>query len=406
MTPVSMNEVQCDSRRWYWWIHILVPLLAFGGLVWVFLQHGLLGVFEADIPPIENLMIQRITFTPEHIVLHVFNDGPEPVTVAQLTVNEVLWQFSMEPTITLEPLERGWVSIFYPWTDGDPLSFTLISRNGVTFEKDIDVSFLTPVLDKVHIQTFILLGLYVGVIPVLLGLLWFPWMRRFKENGYSFFLALTIGLLLFLGVDTLAEGLELIEEVPGALNGEGLLLIGILLSVLILGSVSYRTEFAVQKFGGDTRSLVWGYLIALGIGFHNLGEGLAIGSAYALGEVALGGALVLGFMAHNLTEGIAIVAPMIRHAFTMKRAFPHLVLMGLLAGGPTIVGTLLGGFAYSPVVGVLFLGIGSGAIFDVSFDILHHMAGGRWKSLFTLSNVLGFLLGLLLMYGTGILVLL
>lgn len=401
-----MNELFPEPRRMFWWIHVLVPLLAFGGLLWVFLQHGLLGVFEADVPPIENLMIQRVTFTPEHIVLHVFNDGPEPVTVAQLTVNEVLWQFTMEPTTTLTPLKRGRVSLFYPWTEGDPLSFTLISRNGMTFEKAVDVSFLTPVLDKIHVQTFMLLGLYVGVIPVLLGLLWFPWMRRFKESGYSFFLALTIGLLLFLGVDTLAEGLELIEEVPGALNGEGLLLIGILISVLVLGSVSYRTEFAVEKMGGDVRSLVWGYLISLGIGLHNLGEGLAIGSAYALGEVALGGALVLGFMAHNLTEGIAIVAPMIRHAFTVRRAFPHLVLMGLLAGGPTIIGTLLGGFAFSPVVGVLFLGIGSGAIFDVSFDILHHMAGGRWKSLFTLSNVLGFLLGLLLMYGTGILVLL
>jgi zinc transporter ZupT len=151
--------------------------------------------------------------------------------------------------------------------------------------------------------------------------------------------------------------------------------------------------------------LIFGYLIALGIGLHNLGEGLAIGSAYSLGEIALGGLLVIGFMVHNVTEGVAIVAPLTRVSQSVKNFMLHLVLMGLLAGAPTIMGTLIGGFSYSAALSILFLSIGAGAIFDVAYDILHHMAHGKWISLFTLTNVAGFIAGLLIMYITGFLVL-
>lgn len=381
-----------------------LPLLLLGGMLSIFHSQGLLGVLEADVPPVERLVVPRVVFTPEHVTLEVFNDGPEPVTIAQVAVNEALWRFTMTPTPTLLPLRSGRVDLFYPWTEGDPLSFKIISRNGIATEKDIDVAFLTPMLDLLHIRTFVLLGLYVGVIPVLLGLLWFPLLRKMREGWYGCLLALTVGLLSFLGFDTFAEGLELVHEVPGAFNGEMLLVTGILLAIIALGVVSHRMEsLVVEK--EHIRSLVFGYLIALGIGIHNLGEGLAIGSAYAVGEVALGGSLVLGFMLHNLTEGVAIVAPLTRTWTSEMRLMRPLMVMGLLAGGPTVLGTLLGGFAYSPVLAVLFLGIGTGAIFDVTFDILHHMAGGRWKSLFSGGNVLGFLLGLLLMYGTGFLVL-
>jgi zinc transporter, ZIP family len=245
----------------------------------------------------------------------------------------------------------------------------------------------------------------VGVIPVLVGLLWFPFLRRLGNRWYLFLLSLTIGLLLFLGFSTLVESIELIGKLPSAFNGVGLLVIGFTLAVLILGAISYKTEFYVASGGEHMRSLAWAYLIALGIGLHNLGEGLAIGSAYALGEVALGATLVIGFMMHNVTEGIAIVSPLTKEGIKIKRFIGHLVLLGLLAGAPTIIGSLVGGFAYSPVFGVLFLAIGAGAIFDITFDILYYMAKGRWTSLFTTTNVLGFLAGFLIMYATGFLVL-
>jgi zinc transporter ZupT len=400
MTPEKESNKHLKT-----WASFLLPLVLLGVLLWVFVKYGPLGVFKAELPPVEKLVIQRVVFKPERIELEVFNDGPEPVTVAQAVVNEIIWKFTMTPDKTLQPLKTGIVSMAYPWTDGDPLSFTLIASDGVTFEKTIDVAFLTPTVDATYLKTFILLGLYVGIIPVLLGLLWFPFLRRLKGKGYLFLLSLTIGLLLFLGFDTLAESIELIGKLPNAYNGVGLLVIGFISAILILGAVSYKTEYHIANKGGHLRALVWAYLIALGIGLHNLSEGLAIGSAYAVGEVALGSTLVIGFMVHNVTEGLAIVSPLTHGEGKAKRILWHLLALGILAGAPTILGTLIGGFAYSPVYGVLFLAIGSGAIFDVTFDILHHMAKDKWSSIFTVTNVLGFFAGLLIMYFTGFLVL-
>ena len=386
-------------------VSALLPIVLLVVLLFWFIQYGPLGVFKAAFPPIEEIFIQRFILEPEQITLEVFNDGPEPVTIAQVSVNEVFWQFRMEPSKTLLPLEKGFIKLNYPWIEGSPYGITIFSSTGVTFEGEIGVATETPKFNFLFFKTFVLLGLYVGVIPVLLGLLWFPFLRRLQGKGYMFLLSLTIGFLIFLGVDTLAESFKLIEDLPGTFNGIGILVIGFLLAILTLSAVSHKTENISKEKGEHYQALIWGYLIALGIGLHNLGEGLAIGSAYAIGEIALGGMLVIGFMVHNVTEGVAIVAPLTRKYMHIKKFLFHLVLMGLIAGGPTILGSLIGGFAYSAALGIFFLAIGSGAIFDVSFDILHYMAKGKWLSIFTVTNVLGFLLGLLIIYWTGFLVL-
>lgn len=387
------------------WSKALLPLILLAVLLVFFLKFGPLGVLKSNIVPLENAFIQRVVFTPDHITLDVFNDGPEPVTIAQVLVNDAYWQFMMNPTNTLQPLEKAKIDISYPWLEGDFEKITLISRNGVTFEKEIEAAALTPKFNFFYFKTFILLGIYVGVIPVLLGLLWLPFLQMLRARWYSFLLALTVGLLSFLGFDALAESFDLLEAIPNAYNGIGIILIGFTLSILTLSAISYKSEHHRQIKGEHFQALIFGYLIALGIGLHNLGEGLAIGSAYAIGEIALGATLVIGFMIHNVTEGVAIVAPLTRFVRQVSNFYFHLIIMGLLAGAPTIIGAVVGGFAYSPVMAVFFLAIGAGAIFDVTFDILHYMAKGRWISLFTLTNVAGFLAGLLVIYLTGFLVL-
>ena len=391
------------SKRAFW-VSAFLPIILLAVLLGIFIQFGPLGVFKADLPPIEEIFIERIILEPEQITINIFNDGPEPVTISQVTVNEVFWQFEMEPKKTLMPLEKSQIKLHYPWIEGDPYGITIFASDGVTFEGEIGVATETPKFNWVYFKSFVLLGIYVGVIPVLLGLLWFPFLKKLQAKWYSFLLALTIGLLVFLGFDALAESIELIEILPSALNGTMVIVMGFFLAVLILSAVSYKTEIQAEKKGERYRALVWGYLIALGIGLHNMGEGLAIGSAYAIGEIALGGMLVIGFMVHNVTEGVAIVAPLTRTVSKVRHIILHLVSMGLIAGVPTIIGTLIGGFSYFPVWSVFFLAVGAGAIFDVSFDILHRMAHGKWKSIFTVTNVLGFLAGLVTMYITGFLV--
>lgn len=382
----------------------LIPVVLLGIFILVFLKFGPLGVFKGSVPPIEKIFIQKVSFAPEFIELRVINDGPQPVTIAQVLVNEALWQFTMTPTATLKPLEKGTISLHYPWNAGDPLHFTMIASDGVTFEKEVGVAFNTPRFNLLYLKSFILLGIYVGVIPVLLGLIWFPFLKRLRGKGYLFLLSLTVGLLLFLGIDAVEESFELLDDIPESYNGIGIFLIGLLLAILTLSAVSYKTEHHLLSKGEDFRNLIWGYLIALGIGLHNLGEGLAIGSAYAIGEIALGAALVLGFMIHNVTEGIAIVAPLTNTIKKIENITMHLLLMGIIAGAPTIIGTLVGGFSYSSTLAIFFLSIGAGAIFDVTFDILAYIAKSNWKSIYTPTNVSGFLFGLVIMYLTSVLV--
>src|SRR5690606_29129292 len=114
------------------------------------------------------------------------------------------------------------------------------------------------------------------------------------------------GLLTFLGVEALVEAFERQAALPGALGGPGLVLLGVALSYLGLTLVATRTARRRGAVGGATLAT----LVAVGIGLHNLGEGLAVGTSFAFGELALGTFLIVGFMVHNVTEGLGIAAPL------------------------------------------------------------------------------------------------
>jgi zinc transporter ZupT len=264
----------------------------------------------------------------------------------------------------------------------------------VPFEHTIEVATESPRPDARHLLTFTLLGVYVGVVPVFLGLLWLPFMRSLDARWLAFFLALTAGLLLFLGVEAVDDALETAETLPPAYQGLPLVLIGVLGTVLLLVWVSRR--FAGE---GARRRFALAFLVALGIGLHNLGEGLAIGAAYGLGKVALGTFLVIGFTIHNTTEGLAILAPIARERVRMST----LVLLGAVAGAPTILGAWLGGLSYSPALSTLFLAIGAGAIFQVVYEIVRMMAAEGRSPAFGY-QLAGFAAGLLVMYLTGLIV--
>ena len=329
------------------------------------------------------------------------NGGPEEVTIAQVTVDEALWQFTAEPDAVLGRLDRATLSIPYPWSEGEPHAVALISANGVIFEKVAEVAALSPVPDGRYFATFTLLGVYVGVIPVLMGLLWYPFLRRLTDRWLNFFLSFTVGLLLFLGVDAVDESLDFAGEVAPALQGVALVAAGMVLAFLAVSAVDRSRKVVAGAAGASTLVLV--YSIAVGIGLHNLGEGLAIGAAYTSGSIALGTMLVVGFAAHNTTEGLAIAAPLARMGGRVSGLVKHLLAAGLIAGAPAILGTWLGGFAFSPVWSTLFLAIGAGAIFQVVWQITRMMGRKPEGSVFAMLNAVGVALGILVMYGTGLL---
>ncbi len=370
----------------------LGPLVLLGLMIGAFLSGGPTKIFQSDLPAVEELHVLRHALAKDEITLEVINAGPDPVTIAQVMVRGAFWYHEISPQRTLDPLKRAQVLIPYPWNVGEPVEILLVTSTGVTFDYGIDVASITPAITLPALARFALLGVYVGVIPVFLGLCWFPFLRRLGKKGLDFFLYLTVGLLAFLVVDALAESLELTEGLPGSFHGPALLVLGVVGTYLFLLGVSYCIQ---QRQASNTFGPVLSWLIALGIGLHNLGEGLAIGSAYVLGELTLGAMLVLGFAIHNTTEGIAIVSPILQEKFSLKR----LMGLGVLAGAPTILGCWMGAFTYSPVWSLFFLAMGAGAILQVIAVIIGQHG---IKEILRPLNLTGLLVGYLIMYLTGL----
>lgn len=381
------------------WLWFLLPLALLGFLSLFVVKGGTLSRLARGLPPVEELTVDRVQLTPGHLVVDLVNGGPEPVTVVQVMVDEAFWMHTMTPGRTVSRLGRAHIDIPYPWVEGEPHHIKLVTSTGVTFDHEIPVAAETPTANAAYFVTFTLIGLYVGVLPVAIGLLWLPFLKRLDRRWIHFSLALTAGLLVFLAVEALHEALEMAERVAGAFQGTGLVAVGTLGAWLLLQALGGARS---REQGADDpaqQRLRLAFLIALGIGLHNLGEGLAIGAAYAQGAVTLGAVLLVGFMIHNTTEGLGIVAPIAQDSPSIKT----LALAGLLAGGPTIVGAWLGGVAYSPLLSTLALSLGAGAILQV-LGVLYRVVGRETPKVWTPLNALGVTTGLILMYGTGLLV--
>lgn len=373
----------------------LLPLLGLGVVIALILLTGT-GLGTSNLPPIEELTIERITLpAPGMFQMELVNGGPDPVTVAQVMVDDAYWQFTMVPEQTVPRLGRATIQIPYPWVEGEAHAITLLTSTGATFHGEVPVAVETPGFNWGIVLRYALLGFYVGIVPVGLGLAWFPFLKQMGRTGLNAILSLTVGLLIFLFIDTLLEALEFAARLPGVFSGAPLVWLMILVTLLVLLAVSgtrkERTPLAIATF------------IALGIGLHNLGEGLAIGASLAAGEAALGTFLVIGFTLHNITEGIGIAAPLARERPPLR----HFLALGALAGAPAILGTWIGGFTYSPLFTALFLAIGAGAILQVIWEVgrlVVRDAQRHNEPVVGWTNLAGLTLGIGIMYATALLV--
>ncbi|MBA3632823.1 MAG: ZIP family metal transporter [Acidobacteria bacterium] len=403
-SPAAQSEVPLkesneeDRRGLPTLVMFVLPVLLLAIVIWVFMQTNA-GLSVTPPVPIEKLQTERMIMDETGFNISVRNLSPEPLALSQVTVNDAIWTYEVQPGTTIPRLGGAVIRIPYPWVKGEAYSINLFSSNAIVFPVKVPVAFATPRPQLATFWSFTLIGIYVGVIPVFLGLLWFPALRRTGAMTWLFLLAATAGILVYLGIDATSEALELSGEIGSTFQGVGLLGIGMAASVLLLSAISRRQK----KTGRDevTQRRALATTIAVGIGLHNLGEGLAIGAAYAIGELALGSFLVIGFIIQNITEGLGIIAPLVRDRPSVKT----LLVMGLIAGAPAIVGCWIGGFTYSLPFSLLFLAIGAGAVFQVAWE-LAKMIQPKLETSPRASFVAfaGVITGMALLYITGLLV--
>ena len=344
-----------------------------------------------------EIYLEKIDFIDSEIQVTVRNTGPIDVNVVVADVNDRIQPAAIEPDNHLTRFETALVRIPYDWNEGQPYAIGLTTNDGTRFEKVVDAAFPSLQPDVELVGYFALIGTYVGIIPVMIGLLWLPFIKKLSKNKYQFFLAFTIGLLLFLALDSLEEAFEISQNnLADTFNGT--LLIGMVTILTFFGLYFVSTQLINKtKFSKISAPVSISLMVAIGIGFHNLGEGLAIGAAVGLGNLALSTFLIVGFAIHNTTEGFAIVAPLSK----TKSIIPKLASMGLIAGTPAIFCALIGGFFFSPFSAIIFLAIGAGAIFQVIISIiLWQRRENNFLSSWPL--MLGISLGLFVMYITSI----
>jgi len=383
------------------WALGLIPLALIAAAIAAFALLGGPGLGDRTGPPVEEVSVERTVLHPGEIELTLRNDGPDPVEVAQVAVNDAYAPFAAEGGREIGRLGSTTLRIDYPWIEGEAYEIFVLTSAGGTVEASIPVAAETPENDAGFFGLMALLGIYVGVIPVGLGMLWLPFLRRLGSSWVGALIAFTVGLLAFLAIDAGLEGLEIAAAAPAAFGGTGLVFVGGLAAYLVLAGIdSHLSRRSREARGGAAAAGYLALLVAIGIGLHNLGEGLAIGSAYASGALALGAFLVVGFAIHNTTEGLAIVAPLRDGA----RPTPARLLgLGLIAGAPAILGAWIGASAYDPSLAALLFGVGVGAIARVIVQIAPAMRDSDGRYLYP-SSVAGILAGIAALYLTGLLV--
>jgi len=400
-------EARTVGRRgdvgWRLWALVPVVLLAIAVGGYVASGASIAGLIGTNPPQPDEFAVRRVEFKPGEIRVRVTNPQEADLTIASVTVDDAIVPFTLDGDRSLGRLRSSTIVIPFQWVADDPISIGVTSGSGIETLKEVPAAVETPGVGASGFLGYAILGFLVGVLPVALGLMWLPSLRRIAQHWLTAFMALTAGMLASLGIESLFEAFARQAAAPGAFGGPVLVLLGVALSYL--GMVFVASRFAA---GGSSeagsRAPAAGFalalLVAIGIGVHNLGEGLAIGTSFAFGELTLGSVLVVGFMIQNVTEGLGIAAPAADTGRSVR--LRQYAILTAIAGLPTIAGAWIGGFLASDILAILFFGAAAGAALEVLVEVVRYVRKRDPAGLESGYAIGGFLTGIALMYATGL----
>ncbi len=399
--------------RWKKWGLALLPLILLLGALVAFsaADSRIFGLIGDNPPPADELSVSRVLFEKGEIVVRVTNPQPDPISIGVVTVDDAIANFSVDGSSTLDRFDRATVRIPFSWNAGDPYTIGITSSTGIQTTADVTAAVARVEPSSSSIFGFGLIGLLVGVLPVALGMFWLPGLRTTNERMLAGFMALSAGLLTFLAVDALLESFEQSAALPGSFGGIGLIILGVSISFVGINVLSESLSRRVDG-SGDEPSNTLGVVarpagmalataISAGIGFHNLGEGLAIGASFAVGELAFSSLLIIGFAVHNITEGLAIAVPLAGKD-QKPPSLKSLIALALVAGLPAVIGAWIGGFITSTLLATFFFAIAAGAAAQVVAEVVRYIrdhSDESWRGPYVAGGFIG---GVAIMYATSL----
>lgn len=412
-----------------WRLWVLVPLLLLGACATLVARSGdrLIDALGHNPPSPDQFHVRRVEFAPGAMRIKVANPQRERLAIATVLVDDAVVPFHLEGGgARMGRLGRRTIVVPYHWVKNDPYTVGITSATGILTEHDVPAAVERAGVSTSGLVAGGLLGLLVGIVPVGLGMAWLPALRGARRELLIAFMSLTAGLLTFVGLDAFSEAIDLQSALPAAVGGPGIVILGIAASFLGMGFMQHRlaqrggvsteaigdagdgSEAAAQRSmrraTADVSPLLLATMVAIGIGMHNLGEGLAIGSSFAVGSLSLGIFLVIGFMIHNISEGLGIAVPASESG--AGASWLRLLALTLVAGSPAIAGVWIGRYVTNEIVAVLFFSMAVGAAAHVVVEVVRHMRTlvPRGSSLVSGWSAGGFVAGIVVMYVTGAMV--
>lgn len=393
-------------------------LLALALAAFTNLDTRIFDLIGSNPPSSDEISVSRVLFEDGKIVVRVTNPQPDPITIAVVAVDDAIANFSVAGNPTMERFDRRAITIPFGWIEGEPYTIGITTSTGIQTTTTVTAAVQAIKPSGSSIFGFGLIGLLVGFLPVALGLMWLPGLRELGDTALSSFMAMTAGLLTFLAVDALFEAFEQQSLLPGAFGGIGLIVLGTSISFIGVGALSGWLTRRAKRGAAETEtpapadSLTTSFMpstsgftlalaIAVGIGFHNFGEGLAIGTAFAIGQLAFSSLLIVGFTVHNITEGLAIAVPLAEER-NARPSLARLAMLAAIAGLPAILGAWIGGFFTSNLLATFFFAIAAGAAAQVVYEVssfINRRTPDGWRSPAVAG---GFIAGVAIMYVTSL----